>query len=97
MGSEDVTGRSDRVEAPKSGKSCCGGSEGRLDGFAATGVRGGDGIVSMSCLELGPRRRGFREGFVLLSGDGALPLDFKPLFGLLSTVPSLLKPPTLLF
>ena len=88
--SEDVRGRSDRVEAPKFGNESDGGMFGKLDGFGATGVRGGDGMASISCLELCPRRNGLRDARDLLSGDGAL--SFEPLFGRDSTVPSLLIP-----
>ena len=60
-------------------------------------VAGGEGIVSMSCLELAPLRNGFLEGRDRLSGDGGRSMPFDPLFWRPRTVPSRLSPPKPLF
>ena len=60
-------------------------------------VAGGEGIVSMSCFELAPLRKGFRDGRPRFSGDDGLSMPFEPLPCRPRTVPSRLKPPKLLF
>ena len=60
-------------------------------------VAGGEGIVSMSCFELAPLRKGFRDGRPRLSGDDGLSMPFEPLPCRPKTVPSRLRPPKLLF
>ena len=60
-------------------------------------VAGGEGIVSMSCFELAPLLKGFRDGRPLFSGDDGLSMLFEPLPGRPRTVPSRLRPPKLLF
>lgn len=60
-------------------------------------VAGGEGIVSMSCFELAPLRKGFRDGRPRFSGEDALSMPFGPLPCRPKTVPSRLRPPKLLF
>ena len=47
----------------------------------------------MSCLELGPRRSGFRVGRDRFSGEEGRSMAFAPLPGRPKTVPSRRKPP----
>ena len=54
-------------------------------------------MVSISCFELAPLRKGFRDGRPRFSGEDAPSMPFGPLPGRLKTVPSRLRPPKLLF
>ena len=87
-----VRGLSDK-EAPKFGAIVWGG----VDGLFGEELRGGEGMVCISCLELCPRRRGLREDLDFFSGDDDRSIAFEFLPGRLRTVPSLLNPPKLLF
>ena len=60
-------------------------------------VAGGEGIVSISCFELAPLRKGFRDGRPRFSGDDGLSMPFEFLPCRPKTVPSRLRPPKLLF
>ena len=87
------------VDAENEGTSIWGGDEAILT-FGVSGTS--SGIDCMSCLELGPLRRGLREarGRFSLSGDGgrsirSMPFESFP--GRLSTVPKRRRPPNPLF
>ena len=54
-------------------------------------------MVSMSCFELAPLRKGFRDGRPRFSGEDAPSMPFGPLPCRPKTVPSRLRPPKLLF
>ena len=67
------------------------------EGRSVVDVSGGEGIVCISCLELGPLRSGFRVGRDRFSGEDGRSIPLDPLLRPPSTVPSRLRPPKPVF